>query len=161
MKKLLLLSALVGSLAFAEQKFACIDPNRILSESKAVAQAQEQLRKKVQEYQSQLDQKQKKLEELRTQIESRGLRQKAREEKIKEYQKVEAEALELQEKAQKEIAQLKAKLEDEILNKVRNISQDLAKKNGYMGILDCTALVYKDPSMDITDTVIKSLDQSK
>jgi outer membrane protein len=161
MKKLVLASLLFSGLSMAQQKFACVDPNRILSESKSVSQAQEQLRKKVQDYQKQLDEKQKKLDELKKQIESKGISQKAKEEKIKEYQKVEAEGLELQQKAQKEIMELKSKLEEDILNKVRGVAESIAKKNGYTGVLDCSAFVYKDPGIDITDLIIKSLDQGK
>ncbi|MEZ0361628.1 MAG: OmpH family outer membrane protein [Hydrogenobacter sp.] len=161
MKKLILSSLLLSSFSLAEQKFACVDPNRILSESKSVSQAQEQLKKKVQDYQKQLDEKQKKLDELKKQIESKGISQKAKEEKIKEYQKVEAEGMELQQKAQKDIMELKSKLEEDILNKVRGIAEGIAKKNGYTGILDCSAFVYKQPDIDITDAIIKSLDQGK
>lgn len=103
----------------------------------------------------------KKLDELKKQIESKGISQKAKEEKIKEYQKVEAEGMELQQKAQKDIMELKSKLEEDILNKVRGIAESIAKKNGYTGILDCSAFVYKQPDIDITDAIIKSLDQGK
>lgn len=87
MKKLILLSALLSTLSFAQQKFACVDANRILQESETAKKAQSELREKVQSYQRSLDEKAKKLEELKKQIESKSISQKAREEKIKEYQK--------------------------------------------------------------------------
>lgn len=161
MKKIAFMVLFIGSLSFSEQKFACIDPGRILSESKSIAQAQEQLRSKVQEYQKKLDEKQKRLEELKKQIESKGISQKAKEEKIKEYQKVEAEGMELQQKAQKEVSELKSKLEEDILVKVRGIAEDIAKAKSYTGIFDCSALIYKQQDMDITSDVISSLDKSK
>ncbi|MFN3813147.1 MAG: OmpH family outer membrane protein [Aquificaceae bacterium] len=161
MKKIAFIVLSVASLSFSEQKFVCIDPGRILSESKSVAQAQEQLRSKVQEYQKKLDEKQKNLEDLKKQIESKGISQKVKEEKIKEYQRIEAEGMELQQKAQKEISELKSKLEEDILVRVRSIAEDMAKAKGYTGIFDCSALVYKQQDMDITSDVINSLDKSK
>jgi Outer membrane protein (OmpH-like). len=104
MKKLILLSAMLSTLSFAQQKFACIDANRILQESETAKKAQSELREKVQSYQKSFDEKAKKLEELKKQIESKSISQKAREEKIKEYQKIESEAFELQQKAQKGVS---------------------------------------------------------
>lgn len=158
-KKLIAMLLLAGSFSFAQQKFACIDPTKILQESKTVKDKEAQLRSKAQEYQKQLDEINKKLEELKKQIESKGISQKAREEKIKEYQQVEARGMELQQKAQKELLELKAKMEEEITTKVRSIAEDLAKKGGYTGIIDCSAFVYRSADIDLTQEVIKRLDQ--
>jgi len=158
MKKLILLSALLSTLSFAQQKFACIDINRISQESEAAKKAQIELREKHQYYQKSFDEKIKKLEELRKQIESKSINQKAREEKIKEYQKTELEAFELQQKAQKELAEMRAKLEEELTKKVKDIAQDLSNKNGFTGVLNCSVFVYNAPEIDITTEVIKRLD---
>jgi outer membrane protein len=98
------------------------------------------------------------LEELKKQIESKSINQKAREEKIREYQKIESEAFELQQKAQKELAEMKAKLEEELTKKVKDIAQDISKKDGFAGVLDCSVFVYNAPEIDITTEVIKRLD---
>ncbi len=158
MKKLILLSALLSTLSFAQQKFACIDANRILEESETAKRAQRELREKVQSYQKRFDEMAKKLEELKKQIESRSISQKAREEKIREYQKTESEAFELQQRAQRELAEMKARLEEDLTKKVKDIAQDLSKKNGFTGVLDCSVLVYHAPEIDITTEVIKRLD---
>jgi outer membrane protein len=117
MKKLILLSAFLSTLSFAQQKFACIDTNRILQESETAKKAQSELREKVQSYQRSFDEKAKKLEELKKQIESKSINQKTREDKIKEYQKIESEAFELQQRAQRELAEMKAKLEEDLTKK--------------------------------------------
>ncbi|WP_333785108.1 OmpH family outer membrane protein [Thermocrinis sp.] len=158
MKKLILVSVLLSSLSFAQQKFACIDPNRILQESQTAKKAQEGLRNKFQFYQNQLDEMGKKLEELKKQIESKAISQKMREEKIKEYQKLEAEAIELQQKAQKELNELRIKTEDELTKKIKEISEDISKKANFTGVLDCSVFVYRSAEIDITDEVIKRLD---
>jgi outer membrane protein len=158
MKRLILLSSILSTLSFAQQKFACIDANRILQESETAKKAQSELREKVQFYQKSLDEKVKKLEELKKQIESRSINQKAREEKIREYQKIESEAFELQQRAQRELAEMKAKLEEELTKKVKDIAQDISKKNGFTGVLDCSVFVYNAPEIDITTEVIKRLD---
>jgi len=117
MKKALLVVALFSGFSFAQQKFACVDPNRILSESQLVKDKESQLRAKVEEYQKQLDQINKRLEELKKQIESKGIAQNVREQKIREYQKAEAEGMEIQQKAQKELSEIKGKMEEEIFRK--------------------------------------------
>ncbi len=159
MKRLVLLSAILSTLSFAQQKFACIDANRILQESETAKKAQSELREKVQSYQRSLDEKARKLEELKKQIESKSINQRAREEKIREYQKIESEAFELQQRAQRELAEMKAKLEDELTKKVKDIVQDISKKNGFTGVLDCSVFVYNAPEIDITTEVIKRLDR--
>lgn len=161
MKITLFILVLALSLSFAQQKFACVDPNKILSESKLVKGKEAQLKTKVEEYQKQLDQINKKLEELRKQIESKGIAQNVREQRIKEYQKTEAEGMELQQKAQKELSEIKGKMEEEIIARVRSISEDIAKKQGFTGVMDCSAFIYKSAEIDITAEVIQRLDQQK
>ncbi|MEJ7554057.1 MAG: OmpH family outer membrane protein [Aquificaceae bacterium] len=161
MKKALLVVALFSGFSFAQQKFACIDPNRILSESQLVKDKESQLRAKAEEYQKQLDQINKRLEDLRKQIESRGIAQNVREQKIREYQKVEAEGLELQQKAQREVAEMREKLEGEIVSRVRKISEDIAKREGFTGVIDCTVFIYRSAEIDITAEVIQRVDQQK
>lgn len=160
-KKLMLVVFCTIGFVHAQQKFVCVDPGRILQESKLVKEKEAKLKSSVEQYQKQLDEKNRKLEELKKQIESKGISQKAREEKIKEYQRIEAEGMELQQKAQKELSELKAKIEEELLAKVRSISEELAKKQGFTGILDCSAFVYKTADIDITVEVIQRLDQQK
>ncbi len=161
MKKALLVVALFSGFSFAQQKFACVDPNRILSESQLVKGKESQLRAKVEEYQKQLDQINKRLEELKKQIESKGIAQNVREQKIREYQKAEAEGMEIQQKAQKELSEIKGKMEEEIISRVRSISEDIAKRQGFTGVLDCSAFIYKSAEIDITTEVIQRLDQQK
>lgn len=161
MKKILAGLVVLSGAVYAQQKFVCVDANRILQESKTVKQAEQELRAKVQDYQRQLDQISKKLEELKKQIESQAISQQVREQKIKEYQQTQAKGIEIQQKAQKEITELKEKLEGDILSKVRLIAEDMAKKNGYAGVLDCGAFVYRSPDMDVTEEVIRKLDVGK
>ncbi len=161
MKKALLVVALFAGFSFAQQKFACVDPNRILSESQLVKGKETQLRAKVEEYQKQLDQINKRLEELKKQIESKGIAQNVREQRIREYQKTEAEGMELQQKAQKELSEIKGKMEEEIISRVRGISEEIAKKQGFTGVLDCSVFIYKSAEIDITTEVIQRLDQQK
>ncbi|MFN7064894.1 MAG: OmpH family outer membrane protein [Aquificaceae bacterium] len=161
MKRCLFVLFLFSSLAIAQQRFACVEPSRILSESQLVKEKESQLRSKVEDYQKQLDQINKRLEELKKQIESKGITPSVREQRMKEYQKVEAEGAELQQKAQRELMEIKAKMEQEIIEKVKGISEGIAKSQGLTGILDCSAFVYIAPEVDITKEVIQRLDQQK
>jgi len=161
MKKLLCFGVLLGSvsfISFAQEKFACVDTNRILQESKLVAQAQSELRNKLSKYQNQLSSLEKKLEDLRKQIESKAISQKVKEEKIKEYQKLESQVREIQAKAQKELTETRQRLENMVFNRVKEASEKIAKEKGYKGVMDCGVFIYKDSGIDITTEVINIVD---
>lgn len=153
-----LLILAIGGISYG-QSFACVDTNRILQESKLVAQAQGELRDKLLEFQSQLTQKEQKLEELKKQIESKAISQKVKEEKIKEYQKIESEARELQQKAQEELENMKQRLEAMVYNRVREAAEKLAKKKGLAGVMDCAVFLYREPDMDVTTEIIRIMDE--
>ena len=142
----------------AGDKFACIDTNKILNESKLVKSAQEELRNKLVEFQKEMSKKQGKLQELKKKIESKAVSQKVKEEKIKEYQKIESEARQLQEKAQRELESMKQRLEQMVFNKVKESAEKLAKEKSLTGIMDCAVFIYKDSRMDITGEIIKLID---
>ncbi len=161
MKRLMGVLFLVGSLSwfsFAQGKLACVDTNRILQESKLVAQAQTELREKLTSYQQQLSSLEKKLEELQKQIESKAISQQVKEEKIKEYQKLETQAREIQAKAQKELNDMRQRLENMVYNRVKEASEKIAKEKGFIGVMDCGVFIYKESGMDITTEVINIVD---
>ncbi len=151
---------LIVGFVYADPKFACVDTNRILQESKLVADAQKELREKLIEYQKKLSKKEQKLDELKKQIESKAISQKVKEQKIKEYQKEESEARELQTKAQKELNEMKQRLESMVYNRVKEAAEKLAKERGYTGVMDCGVFIYKDATLDITTEIIKLVDAS-
>ncbi len=156
-----LLFSLIGTLfilGFASAKIACVDTNRILAESKLVAKAQAELRSKLEEYRLQLTEKEKRLEELKKQIESKAISQKAKEEKIKEYQKIENEVRQLQAKAQAELNQMKQRLENMVFNRVKEAAEKVAHEKGYSGVVDCAVFLYREASMDITTEIIELID---
>ncbi|MCS6875792.1 MAG: OmpH family outer membrane protein [Aquificaceae bacterium] len=161
MKNTFLALLVAMSVSFAQQKLSCIDAGVILSESRFVKGKENELRAKAEEYQKRLDQINKRLEELKKQIESRAISQTTREQRIKEYQKLEAEGMELQQRANRELSETRSKMEEEIINTVRSIAEDIAKRQGYVGVLDCAAFIYKIPELDITREVLQRLDGQK
>ncbi len=152
--------AFIG-VSFSSVGFTCIDTNRILSESKLVAEAQNELRNKLLQFQQELRKKEEKLQELKKQIDSKALSETVKEKKREEYRKVEREARELQEKAQKELNDMRQRLENMVFNRVKEASEKLAREKGYKGVLDCGAFIYRDPELDITTEVIKIIDKGK
>jgi len=148
-----------AGLSFSAQKFACVDTNRILQESKLVADAQKELREKLVEFQKELSKKEQRLEELKKQIESKAISKQVKEQKIKEYQKVESEARELQTKAQKELNEMKQRFENMVYNRVKEAAQKISKERKYSGVMDCGVFIYKDAELDITTDVIKLVDK--
>lgn len=152
---------LVFGFSAGEVKFACVDTNRILQESKLVASAQGELRSKLAEYQGKLSEKERKLAELKKQIESKAISQQAREKKIKEYQKIEAEWRELQEKAQRELTEMKERLENMVYNRVKEAAEKIAREKGFAGIIDCSVFIYRDASIDVTTEIIRMIDEPR
>ncbi len=146
----------------AQSKLACVDTNILFRDSKRVKEAQDQLRAKIEEYQAKIEEKRRKLDELKRQIESKAISDKAKEEKIKEYQRIEAEGFELQQKAQREITMLKEELEIKVLNDVKRVVEQVAKSKGYNGVMDCAVFLYHSEEIaDITQEVLKALDSTQ
>ncbi len=147
-------------ISFAQGKLACIDVNRILQESKLVAQAQKELRDKVLEIQKILSEKEQKLEELKKQIESKALSEKAREEKLKEFRSIENEIREIQERAGRELEEMRKRLENMVFNRVKEASEKIAKERGFIGVMDCSVFIYKESAIDITTEIINAIDKT-
>ncbi len=159
MFRLLFLIFFSSSLLWAGGNIACVDTDRILKESKLVAQAQSMLMSKLQELQGKLQELQKRIEDLRKQASSKALSEEKRKKKEEELTKLEGEAVALQQKAQRELSQMKEELENKVYNKVKEASRKIADQRNLAGVIDCGLFVYFKPELDITDQVIKLVDE--
>jgi len=154
----LLLLSVVGSVYSLE--YACVDTERIVRESKFIAQAQEELKKEVEAYQKKIAQKQRELEKLRKELENKVLSESARKRKMRQLEKLEDELRILQLEAQSKLTDKKTKLEKMVYDKVLEAVRRVARREKLQAVFDCAAFLYKDKSIDITPKVIRVLDRT-
>ncbi|MBO4287031.1 MAG: OmpH family outer membrane protein [Kiritimatiellae bacterium] len=123
------------------------------------------------EYQSKIDKQRDRFEELRTAYE-RAVRE-ARNPALAEKARQDAEAAALKQRdalteADRELREVIRKYQDELQNLdtrlLRQVTREIrekigtyAKTKGYKTILDSTTIPYADPSLDVTDDILKLL----
>jgi len=160
MKKVLSSLLLIASLSYAAD-FACIDSQKIITQSKYVAKAQEEFRALMDKYQKELTERQKKIEQLRKELQQGVLSESAKKKKEQEIQKLEREMRELQLEAQENLNKKKDELEEKLFTRVQTIVSDIAKKRNLKAVVDCGTMIYYSPEVDITSEVLKELDASQ
>ena len=160
MKKLLLGMVLLASYNFALD-LACVDSQKIVTQSKYIAKAQKEFRTLMESYQKKLIEKQKRIEELRKELQQGVLSENARRKKEQEIQKLEREIRKLQLEAQEQLNKKKKELEERVFKRVQNVVKQIAKKRKLKVVFDCAAMIYYEPKVDITSEVLKKLDTSK
>ncbi|MBP5510582.1 MAG: OmpH family outer membrane protein [Kiritimatiellae bacterium] len=123
------------------------------------------------EYQSKIDKQRDRFEELRTAYE-RAVRE-ARNPALAEKARQEAEAAALKQRdalaeADRELREVIRKYQDELQNLdtrlLRQVTREIrdkigkyAKAKGYTTVLDSTTIPYADPSLDVTDDILRAL----
>ena len=160
MKKFFLSLILLVSTSIAAD-FACVDSQKIVTQSKYVAKAQKEFRNLMERYQKQLMEKQKKIEELRRQLEQGVLSENAKKKKEQEIQKLEMEIRKLQLEAQEQLNKKRKELEEKIYKRLQGVVKEIAKKKKLQVVFDCAAMIYHEPKVDITAEVLKKLDATK
>ncbi len=160
MKKLLLSLLIVFSFNFALD-YACVDTQKIVTQSKYVAKAQKEFRELMDQYQKKIIDKQKKLEELRKEIDQGVLSESARNKKIQQIQQLEMEIRQLQLEAQEKLNRKRKELEERVFKRLQAVVKDIAKRKKLKVVFDCAAMIYHQPSVDITTEVLKKLDATK
>ena len=150
---------MVGS-SPAQEKVGYINLQRLVSESKVGQKAKgelEALRKKKQQDVTKKQQEVNKLKELLAKNADK-MSQKERSSKLDEFQTANKEYQRLLADAKQDIQKEDRELVSAILAQADQILKDVAKKNKFGIILkDPTAIGYLDPGLDITDKVIKEL----
>ncbi len=140
--------------------FACVDTQAVMQKStfakslgKSLNDRVAQIKKKLQSYESQL-------QNLQKEIESKALSKQAKKEKIKEYENLRLQALEYQQDAQKELQSMQEKAGKEFTEALKTAVTNYAKSHNLEAVFDCNQMLYTADSIDITNTIIKALDSS-
>lgn len=146
--------SLTGTAFSAEGgKLASVDLRKIALESKAGAQATEDLKNRKEKLEDTLKAKESELKKLLDSLEGKGkkLSDKEKSAKQKQAQKKYEGLQEYAQKAQKELLAKEDEYTSKILSAVEKVIKDYAAKNGYSLFIRKGDLVYTDGKYEITD----------
>ena len=160
----LLLAIPFSALAAEGSKVGSVDIQKVLLMSDAGKVAKEQLGQKAGKYEGEKNLKEEELKKLKGELEkqgmvlseaARGAKERDYQQKLKEYQRFLKDA---QEDLQAKNDEFTSKIVDEIVK----IAQSYGKQNGYTAIfVKNDAMVYFDPSADVTDEVLKAFNAAR
>ena len=144
-------------------KVGYINLQRLVNESKMGKDAREDIAKLREKKERDVARMQKEITDLRDEINKNpDMRTVKRQQKAEALQKRYKEYQRLVEDAKEEVVREDRQLVQIILEKADGVLKDVAKKKGYDIILkDPNSVGYLDPSVDITEDVLKELDRKR
>ncbi len=161
MKRLITVLLFVFSFSFismAQEKFAYVDIQKIMNESKKGEKFRKEIEQKLEYYKKKAGELESKAKQIQKQMESPALSEKGKKKKEEELKQLEQEFMLLQQKAQMEIQQMKAEAEKKMLEDIKRIVKKYAEKNNIDIVFlggEFSGLLYADRSLDITDIILK------
>ncbi len=170
MKKLVLLflvafALVVSPVAAEAAKIAFVDLQKALNISKAGKDAKSRITEKVKEYEGKIAAQQGELKSLKDELEKQAavLSAEARTEKERDYQQKLKDFQRYTKDRQEELQQLDAQYTNQIVEKLLEMAQEIAKKEGYDLLLErgSGGVIYGAESIDLTDELIAAADAAK
>lgn len=155
-----LLNLVMVNVSSAQEKVGYINLQKLVSESKIGQKAKAELDASRKAKEKTLTDKAKSVNAMRDALNKGGdkMSQKERAAKVDQFQKANKEYQRLLADSKQDIQKEDRELVANILAQADTILKDVAKKNKFGIILkDPTAIGYLDPNLDITDKVIKEL----
>ena len=149
----------IASPASADVKIGVVDMQRALNECNAGKKAKDQVRSKFERAQNELKSQRESLDRQREAYDKKALVLKEDERRNLEKD-LEVKSLDFKRKYedyQRDLKRTDAELTSGIVEQLYGIVGQLAKEKGYTVVMETSAgaLVYADPSTDVTDEVIK------
>lgn len=163
-KNLFLVVALVAltTFVFAEVKIGIINPQEVLQNSLKGKEAIERLKSMQLSKQKRYEAMQKAIDALEKETMSPALNQDARDKKTLDLQNKRIEIKRFTEDAQKESMAAQQKEFESIQRDLMPLIEKIAKADGFSLILDLNTagVTYFEPTIDITDKVVKAYDSA-
>jgi outer membrane protein len=146
----------------AEMKIAVINVQKVLLTCEAGKKAKDKVDAKMKELQGTFKQDEDALKALQDEIKkkSSAWSEEKKAEKVREYQKNGRELQVKTDDAKFEMKQLQDKEVEPILKALEKVVEKFGKEKGYTAVLESRNGLYFDDSIDITDTVIKKLNEA-
>ncbi|RTZ61370.1 MAG: hypothetical protein DSZ31_00395 [Gammaproteobacteria bacterium] len=143
--------------------FVCVNGDKLLKESEYAQKLKKEVEKKRKEFIEKFQEKARelvtKIRQLQTELSSGMLSDEAKKEKQKELIKLQQELQMLQITTQQEVQRYITSQLQKLDKLTKSALKALSRVKGFKVALDCNAVLYYDPSVDITDEVAKILDQ--
>ena len=183
MKKVFLIFAilLVHNYVWSEKEIAFVDMQKLFTSFYKTQLAQDQVRQQADEMQLEQDIMQSNIEEIRQEIEdlrtdsrdsmlSLEMRSNKRvllEEKLVELQNLEQEMTEYEALRRKQIDEQNTRMTKKLFDEIQEKIVTYSREHGYIAVIDQSAqsrigiavTVYVDPAIDITEGVLKELNE--
>jgi len=157
---LLVLFFFTNSLCAADvAKIGVIDLQKILETSAAGKSIQAQLKTQKEKMESDLKQKGSEIEKIsqRLERESMVMSKDMREEKEREQRIKINDFKSLQKKYRADLQKFEAQLMNQLQRDIKELVDDIGKKDGYLLIINKYSVIYSPASIDITDDLVKQL----
>jgi len=152
----------VSGSAYAQQgsKLAFIDIQRVIRDSKAGKAAKASFESEIQKKQQIIESKRAQLERLRSDFVQQGpaMNETTRLQKGNQIEKLDKELNRTRADFRDELQKRDYELMQSIVKDLETVLQSIGKAGGYTLILSSEALVYGEPSADITQQVIQAYD---
>ena len=152
-----------SALAAESSKIGVLDLRRCIQESNEGKRIYEDLKKKHDAMQKDLDEKQQELLEMQNEIEKQSLMlsMDAKENRQKEFEKKKRDLTYLAQDLQEDMKKLENEANIEILKVIQQILSKFAKEKELEYITERASVLYAAEGLDITDNVIKEMNNLK
>ncbi len=160
----LLTSSFICSTAFADSslKLAYVDIQKALEQTKSGQKVQKEFKSEVDNEQKNIDRKKAEYESLKESLEKQrgSLNETTLREKEESLLTLERELKRSFQDSQEKLRRKNANLVGELVKKMRELIETIGKDQGYSMIIEknSQAMIFADPSLDITDLVVKKFD---
>jgi len=150
----------MGVYAYAEQKIAVVNPQKILVETIRGKQVKDKLEKISNEKKLDIQKRETAIKNLEKELMSPALNQDTREKKAAELQNLRVQLKRFVEDSQNEFQRRYQTEMQTLYKEIMPVIQQIGKSDAYTLILDLSSagVSYFDTSIDITDAVIKAYD---
>ncbi len=147
--------------AYAQTKVGYVDVDRVTRKAKAVNQAMDSVQSDIETLQKQIDEKRQQIRDLEADVQrSEGVIAASEiEKKRKEIARLRNELDDLAYRAERKARELDATVFEPLMKRILFAIQDVAKENKYDIILRGEAVLYGSTGADITDEVIRKLNE--
>lgn len=157
-------AAVVGLFAAAPahaqtMKIAYVDLQQALSETNDGKVIKAKLERLLKDKQREFDKMQDDVKRIKDEIETQGamMKEDLRRTKMQDYQKKMVDLQEFYMGNQKELADEEAKLTKPLLDRFEKVLKQIGKDEGYTLILPSAAVVYGQPSLDLTRQLVSMI----
>lgn len=152
-----------NALAAETSKMGVLDLRRCIQESNEGKRVYENLKKKHEALQADLNKKQQELVEMQQEIEKQSLMlsMDAKENRQKEFEKKKRDLTYLAQDLQEEMKQAESNANIELLKVIHEIAEMVAKKKGLDIITERSGIIYVVEDIDISEEVIKEINKLK